>query len=288
MRVAVAGSTGAVGVPLVRRLREAGHEVIELSRRAGVDVLEPASLERALAGRPPEVVVQQLTALPADPVNGDMLGGQVQTRRLRTEGMGNLVAAAPQARFVSQSIAFAYRPKDRLHTEQDPLWTDGPAAGSAEAILEMERITLAAGGVVLRYGWFYGPGTWFAADGATTGELRRRRLPVIGRGRGVWSWCHVEDAAAAVLPALERGSGIYNVCDDDPAPAREWLPALARSIGAPKPWRVPRFVARRMAGDYAVAQFDEIQGASNERFKSDLGWTPLHPTWRGVLGKEPL
>lgn len=286
MRVAVAGASGAVGVPLVRVLREAGHDVLELSRRAGVDVLDRESLQRAFAAAPPDVVVQQLTAFPATLGKQEMRRGVEQTNRLRTEGMQNLVATAPQARFISQSVAFAYRPEKRLHKEPDPLWFEGPRPAPlvTAAVSEMERTTLNTDGVVLRYGFFYGPGTWYHHDGAMAEMLRARRMPVIGRGRAVWSFCHVEDAAAAVLPVLAHGRGIYNVCDDDPAPVREWLPAFAEAIGAPKPRRVPRWVARLAGGPYAVSQFDEIQGASNRRFKENFAWRPEHPTWRDHLG----
>ena len=287
MRVAVAGATGAVGVPLVRRLREAGHDVVEISRRAGVDVFDRDALRRALASAP-DVVVNQLTAWPADRYTPkEMAAGMQRTIRLRVEGTQRLIEAAPGVRMISQSLAFHYRPKDRLHVEDDELWKDGPdpLPASTAALEVLEEATLHTGGVVLRYGPFYGPRTWYAPDGAIAKMLEGRRMPIIGRGRGVASFCHVEDAAAAVLSALEAGTGIYNVVDDDPAPAAVWLPELASTLGAPKPMRVPRSAARVVAG-YAVAQFDEFQGASNERFKRDLGWVPMYPTWRGVLGTQ--
>jgi nucleoside-diphosphate-sugar epimerase len=267
-------------------LREAGHEVVEISRRAGVDGFDRAALARAMDPQP-DVVVQQLTALPAEYKRLAMEEGVRLTNRLRTEGTRNLAEAAPGARLISQSITFQYRPKERLHVEGDELWTDGPGQlpEMTAALIEMESLTVERGGVVLRYGYFYGPRTWYSREGSMGKELQRRRLPIIG-GRGVFSFCHVEDAAGAVLPALERGSGVYNICDDDPAPVSEWLPAFAEAIGAPKPLRVPRLVGRAGGGAYAVAMFDEFQGASNERAKQELGWQPRHPSWRGVLGRE--
>ena len=287
MRVAVAGSTGAVGAPLVAMLREAGHEVVEISRRAGIDVFDREAVRRALDPQP-DMLVQQLTAFPPRYARLAMEEGVRLTNRLRSEGTRILVEAAPGARLISQSICFAYRPvRERLHAEDDPLWADGPGTlpSIVAALAELESLTVQAGGVVLRYGHFYGPGTWYARDGALPRELARRRMPVIG-GRGVFSFCHVEDAAAAVLPALERGSGIYNVCDDDPVATSEWLPALAEAVGAPKPLRVPRIVGRAGGGAYAVAMYDEFQGASNARARAQLGWEPRHPSWRGVLGRD--
>jgi nucleoside-diphosphate-sugar epimerase len=140
---------------------------------------------------------------------------------------------------------------------------------------------LAAGGTVLRYGYFYGPGSGVAPDGSFAADLRRRRMPVVGRGQGVWSFIHVDDAAAATVSALTAGPGaVYNVVDDDPAPVSEWLPALAEAVGAPRPMRVPTFVARLAAGEYGAATMTTSQGASNARGRRELGWAPTHRSWR--------
>jgi nucleoside-diphosphate-sugar epimerase len=136
-------------------------------------------------------------------------------------------------------------------------------------------------GLVLRYGWFYGPGTYYAPDGNVAEEVRRRRFPVIGRGSGVFSFIHVDDAAAATVAAVQRGDpGVYNVCDDDPAPMRDWLPEYARAIGAKKPFRVPSWLARPIAGRFTTGMATELRGASNAKAKRELGWEPRYPSWR--------
>jgi nucleoside-diphosphate-sugar epimerase len=149
------------------------------------------------------------------------------------------------------------------------------------AIAELERQVLSAGGIVLRYGFFYGPGTGFAADGFNASLTRKRRLPIIGSGEGRWSFIHVHDAAAATVAALERGnSGVYNIVDDDPAPAREWIPAYAMAIGAKRPLRIPTWIGRLAGGGVAVAGMTTQRGASNAKAKRELGWAPEHASWR--------
>lgn len=138
----------------------------------------------------------------------------------------------------------------------------------SEALLE---------GIVLRYGNFYGPG---ASEGLVD-LVRRRRFPIIGDGGGVWSWIHIDDAAAATVAAMERGDpGIYNVVDDEPAPVSAWLPGLAEAVGAKPPRRVPRWVGRLAAGAVAVRWMTEGRGASNERIKYEVGWQPTWTSWR--------
>jgi nucleoside-diphosphate-sugar epimerase len=212
------------------------------------------------------------------------------TNRVRTEGTRNLLDAARTVgarRFVCQSIAFAYRNEGtRVKTEDDPLLDDAPGAfGSGlKALREMESIVLGADALeslVLRYGFFYGPGTHYDADGAMVEDIRRRRLPVVGKGTGVWSFIHVDDAADATVAALERGApGIYNVTDDEPAAMSEWVPVLANAAGAKRPLRVPRWLARVVAGRQAADFASELRGASNEKAKRELGWQPAHPSWR--------
>jgi 2-alkyl-3-oxoalkanoate reductase len=303
MRVFVAGASGAVGRPLVPRLVAAGHEVTgttrseeraETVRAAGahaavVDVFDSDALRAAMAEAAPEVVVHELTALPArlDFRKPDVYAA---TNRLRTEGTRNLLEAARAAgarRFVSQSIAFAYRNDgSRVKTEEDPLLDDAPGAfgGGVRSLREMEALVLGAQdleGLVLRYGFFYGPGTHYGSEGSMVADVRRRRLPVVGKGTGTFSFIHVDDAADATVAAVERGApGVYNVTDDEPAPMRDWLPVLARAAGAKRPLRVPVWLARLVAGGQAATFATELRGASNEKAKRELGWEPAHPSWR--------
>jgi 2-alkyl-3-oxoalkanoate reductase len=310
MRVFVAGASGAIGRPLIPRLVAAGHEVTGMTRseeRAGAvraagaravvcDALDADALRGAVVEAAPEVVVHQLTALPHrfKPKDPDLYA---PTNRVRTEGTRHLLAGMREAgsrRLVCQSIAFAYAPRpDGLHTEDDPLFLDAPApfADGARAVAEMERTVLEADGIeglVLRYGWFYGPGTYFGDEGTMAADVRRRRFPVVGKGQGVYSFIHVDDAAAATVVAIEHGPpGVYNVVDDDPAPMREWLPVYAAALGAPKPLRVPVWVARLVAGKFVAAMSTGLRGASNERAKRELGWQPRWKSWREGFREAP-
>ena len=303
MRVFVAGASGAVGRPLVPKLVAAGHEVTGTTRseskaddlrRAGahaavLDVFDAGALRAALEEASPEVVVHELTALP-DRLDFRKKDVYEPTNRVRTEGSRNLLDAARAAgarRFVCQSIAFAYRNDGvRIKTEEDPLLEDapGPFGGGLRALHEMEAMVLGADaleGLVLRYGFFYGPGTHYGQDGAMVADLRRRRLPVVGRGTGVFSFIHVDDAADATVAAVERGApGVYNVTDDDPAPMSEWVPVLAVAVGAKRPLRVPLWIARLVGGRQAAGFASELRGASNEKAKRELGWRPAHASWR--------
>jgi nucleoside-diphosphate-sugar epimerase len=238
----------------------------------------------------PEVVVHELTDLPPALDPRKMEKQLAGNDRIRTEGTRNLVAAAVAAgarRIVAQSIAFAYAPTGTgLKRETDSLWDDAPWPWrrSVDALRELDDAitgTTAVEGVVLRYGWFYGPGSAYGPGGHFEREVRRRRFPVVGSGCGVFSFIHVDDAADATVAALARGApGIYNIVDDEPAPTREWLPAYADAIGAKRPRRVPRFLARMLAGQYAVMLSTELRGASNERAKAELGWQPRYASWR--------
>ncbi|HXR29151.1 MAG TPA: NAD(P)-dependent oxidoreductase [Solirubrobacteraceae bacterium] len=302
MRVFLAGATGVIGRRLLPQLLAAGHEVTGMTRSperaeqvraagAGAvvaDALDAEAVRSAVADAAPQAVIHQLTALPAriDPrrIERDF----VLNDRLRGEGTRILVDAAQAAgatRVVAQSIAFVYEPGPRgtIHREQDPLVRNPPPsfARSARAVAELEQSVLGAGGVVLRYGYFYGPGSAISAAGSMGEDVRRRRMPVVGRGAGVWSFIHVDDAAAATVAALQAGSGgVYNIVDDEPAAVAEWLPALAHALGAPRPLRVPTPIARLAAGSYGVATMTRAQGASNALAKRELGWTPAHPSWR--------
>ena len=302
MRVFLAGATGVIGRPLLQLLLAEGHHVTGMSRSpekaeglraAGAepvvaDALDPEAVMSAVREARPDAVIHQLTAIPArlDPrrIERDF----ALTNRLRTEGTKNLVAAAQRAgaaRILAQSVAFAYAPgpAGTIHGEDDPLNMNPPTQfkGSAEALAALERTVLGAGGLVLRYGYFYGPRSAISRTGSMGVDVLRRRLPIIGKGQGVWSLVHVEDGARATVSALTRGDcGAYNIVDDEPAAVSEWLPALAEALGAKRPYRVPAFVAQHLAGDYAVAAMTRAQGASNERAKTELGWIPQHPSWR--------
>jgi nucleoside-diphosphate-sugar epimerase len=268
--------------------------VRSLGARAAVgDALDPDAVATAVAEAEPEVVVHELTALsgPFDMRHFDRLFAL--TNRLRTEGTDHLLAAARAVgarRFVAQSYAgwpFA-RTDGMVKSESDPLDPDPPQAmrSTIDAIRHVEEAVTAiewGEGIVLRYGGFYGPGTSVSQDPAAemSGAVRKRRFPVVGSGAGVWSFIHIEDAAAATVAAVEHGSrGIYQVVDDDPAPVREWLPALASALHAKPPRRFPRWVARLAAGEAATVMMTEGRGASNANAKRELGWEPRYASWR--------
>jgi nucleoside-diphosphate-sugar epimerase len=302
VRVFVAGATGAVGRPLVGQLRDAGHTVIAMtSTEANVprlealgaepvvcDALEADAVEQAVARAQPEVVISQLTRLPREYNPRTIDYGP--TNRAREEGGRNLIGAARAAgarRFVTQSIAFIYAPEgDMVKDESARAWTDAPApfGSGAESTLTHEREALGADGlegVVLRYGQFYGPGTYYAPGGSVAEQVRRRRFPIVGKGSGVFSFVHVEDVASATVAAAERGApGIYNVVDDDPAPLHEWLPVYAEALGAKPPRRVPVLIARLLGGAVATMFATELRGASNAKAKRALGWQPRYASWR--------
>jgi nucleoside-diphosphate-sugar epimerase len=310
VRVFLGGASGAVGRPLVPLLVGAGHQVTGMTRSAEraeairssgarsevVDVFDRDALRRAVGEAAPEVVVHELTSLPERfrPRDERLYDA---TNRVRAEGTRNLLEAARDAgarRFVCQSVAFSYAPRpSRVHEEQDPLFLDAPApfAGAVRVLAEMERSVLEADGLeglVLRYGWFYGPGTYYGAGGATERDVRRRRFPVVGRGSGVFSFIHVDDAAAATVIAAERGApGAYNIVDDEPAAMSEWLPVYAGAIGAKPPRRVPMWLARLLAGPFVAAMSTTLGGASNAKAKRELGWQPRWASWREGFESAP-
>ena len=303
MRVFVAGATGAVGRPLLPKLVAAGHDVTGMTRseakadevrRSGaraavVDVFDRERLGAAVDEASPDVVIHELTALPErlDFRKPDIYE---PTNRVRTEGTHNLLDAARAAgarRLVAQSIAFAYRPEgSRLKTEDDPLMDTaaGPFSDAVQSMRAMEEMVLGAAElerIVLRYGFFYGPGTYYGDDGTTTADVRRRRMPIVGKGTGLFSFIHVNDAADATVAAVERGAtGVYNVVDDEPAAMRDWLPVFAEAAGARSPLRVPIWMARFVGGREVPTFALELRGASNEKAKRELGWLPAHPSWR--------
>ena len=234
-------------------------------------------------------MIHALTALPRryDP-KSDYLAA---TNRIRTEGTRNLVAAAQAAgarRLVAESIAFAYRPEGGwVKDEEAPLFTDAPGrfgVALRAPIAELERQVLGAEGiegVVLRFGWLYGPGTYYDRGGQQAEEVMKRRLPIVGTGTGTFSFVHVDDAASATVAALEHGApGAYNVVDDEPAPLREWVPVYAEALGAKPPRQVPVWLARLVAGKDVAASAVGLRGADNAKAKRELGWEPAHPSWR--------
>jgi nucleoside-diphosphate-sugar epimerase len=288
----------------VPALLAAGHTVTgttRLSERAGaladagatpviVDVLGRAALTRAVAEAQPDVVVNQLTDLPEAPSPRGMKAAYAANNRARGEGGRNLLEATREAgvdRYVTQSVAFFCRPTGEpgLRDEETPLWTDAPGMiGKAVRVVEQtEREALEVGGVVLRYGFFGGPGTWYEARGAVGRAVRARRFPLVGDGAGVYSFVHVDDAAAATVAALEAPSGVYNVVDDDPAPAREWLPAFAAALGAPPPRRVPAWPLKLLGGRALIVWQERLEGMSNARAKAALDWKPVHASWRNAF-----
>jgi nucleoside-diphosphate-sugar epimerase len=305
MRVFLAGATGVVGSRLVPMLVAAGHEVVGTTTSSGkllklrdlgaegvaVDLLDRNAVMTAVMRADPDVVIHQATALKEIGALRNPDKEFVLTNRLRTEGTDNLLEAARAAgarRFIAQS--YAGWPSGRggggLTTEEDPLDSDPVPTmrRSLDAIRHLERVVPAAEGIeglVLRYGGFYGPGTSISEDGEHVRLIRKRRFPLVGKAAGVWSFTHIDDAAAATLAALDHGSpGIYNVVDDDPAPVSEWLPALAEAVGAKPPRRFPRWLANIAAGKAMVTMVTDVRGASNAKAKRELGWTPLHPSWR--------
>jgi nucleoside-diphosphate-sugar epimerase len=297
MRVFLAGATGAIGARLTSQLVEGGHEVVgttrsrekaELLRTKGaepvlLDLLDRAAVRDAVAAATPDAIVHQATALTRLSDFKHFDRSFAQTNRLRTDGTENLLAAAREAgvrRFVAQSYGgWPYaREGGPVKTEEDPL-DPTPVAGMHESLAAIRHLEHAVGearGIALRYGGFYG-----SPDDAQLELVRKRRFPIVGDGGGIWSFVHLDDAAAATVLALERGEpGVYNVVDDEPAPVREWLPALAAAIGAKPPRRVPRWLARLLAGEPGVALMTDIRGASNAKAKRELGWTLRYPSWQ--------
>jgi nucleoside-diphosphate-sugar epimerase len=293
MRVFLAGATGVIGSQLVPQLLHAGHDVTAMTRSvlrasqleaAGAepvvcDVFDADGVRAAMAAAKPEAIIHQLTSLPprldwSDPDVFD------ENNRVRTEGTRALLDAALAVgarRIVAQSIAFVYAPAgDFIKDEDAPLITEAPPpiGGSVAAVAEHERlVTGAPDGLVLRYGLLYGPGTYYDRRGSTAADIVAGRVPPIEGATGMYSFLHVEDAASAAVAALERGApGIYNVVDDEPAPQPEWLPVLARALGADLP------AAAEPPPPYALEM--SLRGASNAKAKRELGWLPRYPSWR--------
>jgi nucleoside-diphosphate-sugar epimerase len=306
MKVFVAGATGALGKQLVPLLVAKGHEVVGMTRTDAkadqlrsvgaqpvvADALDADAIGRAVGEAEPDVIVHQLTAIPPK-INMRRFEREFAlTNRLRTAGTDHLLSAGRAVgvkRFVAQSNASLYaRTGGPIKREDDPL-DDDPAPEMRQGLAALRHLEAAVTdaqwteGLVLRYGWFYGPGTSIALDplGSQVELLRKRQLPIVGGGTGVWSFIHIEDAAAATVAAVEGGpAGIYNVVDDEPAPVSEWAPVLAAAVGAKRPLRVPRWVGRLAAGEWATVAMTEIRGAANDKAKRELDWHLRYPSWR--------
>jgi nucleoside-diphosphate-sugar epimerase len=303
MKIFVAGASGAIGKQLVPLLVDAGYDVVGTTTSAGkandlralgahprvLDLLDAEAVGRAVSEAAPDVVVHEATALA--PVAGNLRKFDeafAQTNRLRTEGTDNLLAAGKAVgvrRFVAQSYAgWPYAREGALVKDEEARLDDDPAGNAKEtiaAIRQLEERVVAADGIVLRYGGFYGPGTSVAVGGEMLAAVRRRMFPVVGSGAGMASFIHIEDAARATLAAIERGEpGLYNIVDDEPAPASEWLPYLAHAVGAKPPRHVPQWLGRLLAGEALATMMTEGRGASNAKAKRELGWQLRYPSWR--------
>jgi 2-alkyl-3-oxoalkanoate reductase len=297
MRVFVTGASGAIGSRLVPQLIDAGHEVIgthsspasaDLLRALGakpvmLDLLDEEAVREAVLENEPDAIVHEATALANVKFSRNFDKTGAKTNELRTTGTDALLAAAREAgvrRFVAQSVAVYGRYSRQggpVKTEDDPVATPPANMEQSFAALDhLERAVTQFGGIALRYGVFYG-----AANDGSVEPVRKRQFPIVGDGGGIWSWIHLDDAAAATVLALEHeGPAIYNIVDDDPAPVREWLPVLAQALRARPPRHAPTWLARLLAGRAVVAMATEAGGASNTKAKRELGWRLRYPSWQ--------
>ncbi len=310
MKIFVAGATGAVGRPLVSALIKAGHSVVGLTHtpaRAGTiremgaepavaDGLDATAMAAVLDAVRPDAIIHEMTGLAGATDLRHFDQTFAGSNRLRIRSTDILLASAREVgvkRFIAQSYCgWPYaRIGDAIKTEADALDPDPPAQlrATLKAIEHVEKAVTGSvhpEGIVLRYGAFYGPGTGML-DHAMLAQIRKRRTPLIGDGAGWWSFVHVEDAAAATVKALEQGrpGSIYNIVDDDRAQVRDWLPALADIVGARRPFHLPAWIARIVAGEHLVSMMTQARAGSNRRARTELGWRPAHPSWRAGLSE---
>jgi nucleoside-diphosphate-sugar epimerase len=310
MRVLVAGATGVLGRPLLPLLTSVGHEVIAFGRPGGrtagvtgpgvsavlADPFDHREVAKAVRNARPDAVVHLLTSIPAE-LNLRRIGRDFAvTNRLRSETTRYLLDAAADvgaSRVISQGVAFVYDPdappKGEPANEDTPLWQQPPASfqTSMDALKTLERLTREAGGLVLRFGQLYGPGSAFAPDGLITQMVRKRQFPLVGGGHATFSFTHPEDAATAVVAALDRDvAGVLNIVDDTPVAIRDWAPAVADLLGARAPRNVPTALARLLVGSWGVALMTKLRGADNARAKLMLDWRPRYADWRTGFAAE--
>ena len=303
MKILIAGATGAIGKALLNYLNDAGHDLFALVRSSKVagplkaisadevvaDALDATSVLEVIRHIKPDVIINELTSLPKHYTPEEMKAAAARDKEVRVKGNANLLAAARAAncrRYVLQSSAFWYAPGPGLADETAVFAFDaspGVAAG-CRTYADLEAAALGSGlpAVLLRYGFFYGPGTWFAHDGDVGQQVLRREVPVIGKGEGIWNWIHIDDAAAATCAALSADPGVYNVVDDQPVVQSVWLPAFAKSLGAPEPPIVSEEQALRNAGPDTVYYATKLRGASNQKAKGKVAFRPRPLEWRGV------
>lgn len=302
MRVFVAGATGVIGRRLLPLLTDSGHTPIAMVRNAAyapagyefvvADALVGDAVKSAVAEAKPDAIVDMLTAIPPKVDPKRLASDFALTNRLRTVGTRSLVEACREVgvgRFITQGLAYGYRPGDDLADEDVPLWADGPTQFQpvVKALLEHEQLTRRAGGLVLRFGHIYGPGTIYASDGSFTKDVAAGKIPLVGGGNSMFSFTHTRDAAAAIVAALpESVTGVLNIVDDKPVPMYVWLPEVAAMLGAAKPKAAPVWLARFVVGSWGVAFMNELRGAHNARARSLLDWRPEFDSWRDGFAAE--
>jgi 2-alkyl-3-oxoalkanoate reductase len=298
VKIFIAGATGAIGQPLIAELIRQGHAVTGMTTsaagaaklaRAGagvarVSALDAPAVDAAIHDASPDVIIDELTSLPRDPA--DMAASFKRDRQVRIEGGGNLLRAAVAhgvRRYIQQSSGFFLAPGPGLGDESQPLAVDASprVSLSSRSYTELEDRLAAAPleGMALRYGFFYGPNTWYNPDGAVAEQVRQQHVPIIGKGEGVYSWVHIDDAATATVAALNAPPGKYHVVDDDPSPLHVWLPAFARFVGAPPPPHLTEEQALAAAGEDTIYYQTKLRGASNEKAKRALGFRPRRLEW---------
>jgi 2-alkyl-3-oxoalkanoate reductase len=301
MRILLAGATGAIGRPLIRGLKQHGHSVFGLARSAESartlaemaaealigDALDAAAIGAAIAHVRPDAVVNELTSLPRHYTPAEMAAAAQRDRRVRVEGNVNLLAGIRESRvgrYVLQASGFLYAPGPGLADESSPLAVDASprVAASARTYVQLEAAAFRASEidcVAMRYGFFYGPGTWYTNASDMGEQVRRQKVPVIGAGQGVSSFVHIEDAASATIAALECAPGLYNIVDDNPSRQRVWLPAFARACGAPEPLQISEQEALATSGADSVYYATRLRGASNEKARHELNFRPRPLEW---------